>query len=174
MNEILKKKLAEFFEQDYPGPNAFVENVILNIFTGDDAFEFKSENYIAEEDKDSAANAGILSIVKIGEIDTYEGIEVFDITLKDCKQMQYNRVGIQDYIRKNLFGSSAFMIFHNEHPEGKEWRFSFFNKLSKTSGKRYTYLFSQYHRARTASERFAILADKEKTNKALTAYVYSI
>ena len=168
MNEILKKKLADFFEQDYQGPNAFVENVILNIFSGDDIFESKSENYIAEEDKGSAANAGIISIVKIGEIDTYEGIEVFDITLKDSKQMQYNRVGIQDYIRKNLFGSSAFMIFHNEHPEGKEWRFSFFNKLSKTSGKRYTYLFSQYHRARTASERFAILADKEKTNKALT------
>lgn len=168
MNEILKKKLADFFEQDYQGPNAFVENVILNIFSGDDTFESKSENYIAEEDRESATNAGILSIVKIGEIDTYEGIEVFDITLKDSKQMQYNRVGIQDYIRKNLFGSSAFMIFHNEHPEGKEWRFSFYNKLSKTSGKRFTYLFSQYHRARTASERFAILADKEKTNKALT------
>jgi hypothetical protein len=168
MNEILKKKLADFFEQDYQGPNAFVENVILNIFSGEDTFESKSEDYIDENDRESASNAGIISIVKIGDIDTDEGIEVFDITLKDNKQMQYNRVGIQDYIRRNLFGSSAFMIFHNEHPEGKEWRFSFFNRQGETSAKRYTYLFSRYHRARTASERFANLADIEKTNKALT------
>ena len=168
MNEILKNQLADFFEKDYQGPNAFVENVILNVFSGNDTFEDKTENYLSEEDREAAANAGILSIVKIGEIDTYEGIEVFDITLADNKRLQYNRVGIQNYIRKNLFGSSAFMVFHNEHPEGKEWRFSFFDRYSKTSAKRYTYLFSSNHHARTASERFAILADKEKTNQTMT------
>lgn len=168
MNDILKKQLANFFEQDYQGPKAFVENVILNIFNGSDTFENTSENYLSDDDREAAANAGILSIVKIGEIDTYEGIEVFDITLADDKRLQYNRVGIQNYIRKNLFGSSAFMIFHNEHPEGKEWRFSFFDKPNRTSAKRYTYLFSRSHRARTASERFAILADKEKTNQTMT------
>ena len=178
MNKILEKQLAEVFEQDYQGYDNFVENVINRVFTGDDTFEALPvpEDILDDTNRNAATNAGILQILKIGSIDAIEGIDVYDITLRDNKQLQYNRVGIQQLIRsQQIFYSNAFLLFHNEHPEGKEWRFSFFYKQGKnkdtTSAKRFTYLFGKNLRARTASERFALLAEMEKdTDNLLEAF----
>ena len=174
MNEILKRQLADVFEQDYQGYDYFVENVINRIFTGDDTFEALPvpEDILDDTNRNAATNAGILQIQKIGSIDAIEGIDVYDITLRDNKQLQYNRVGIQQLIRsQQIFYSNAFLLFHNEHSEGKEWRFSFFYKQGKnkdtTSAKRFTYLFGKNLRARTASERFALLAEMEKDTENL-------
>lgn len=169
MNKILEKELEKVFEQDYQGYEYFIENVINKVFTGDDKFEALAvpEDILDDSNRKAAANAGIMQIRKIGNIDAIEGIDVYDITLRDNKQLQYNRVGIQQLIRsQQIFYSNAFLLFHNEHSEGKEWRFSFFYKQGKnkdtTSAKRFTYLFGKNYRARTASERFAMLADNEK------------
>ena len=174
MNKILEKQLAEVFEQDYQGYDIFVENVINRVFTGDDTFEALPvpEDILDDTNRNAATNAGILQILKIGSIDAIEGIDVYDITLRDNKQLQYNRVGIQQLIRsQQIFYSNAFLLFHNEHPEGKEWRFSYFYKegttKSATSAKRYTYLFGKGRGARTAIERFSILTDEEKSSKNL-------
>ncbi len=175
----IKAQLAQVFENDYPGYECFVEKVINLIFTGDDTYEaFQSaEDLTTDEKRRRKANeSGILKILKVGEINTPEPIEVFDITLSDKKDLQYNRVGIQSFIRSELFMfTNAFMLFHNENPEGKDWRFSFAYKDTNikgmTSAKRYTYLFGKNHRARTASERFAKLADAEKdTQNLLNAF----
>ena len=170
----IKTHLAQTFEQDYEGYEHFVEHVINLIFTGDDAYEALPvpEEIIDETNRKAATNAGIQSILKIGRIDTIGGIDVYDITLRDNKQLQYNRVGIQQLIRsQQIFYSSAFLLFHNEHSEGKEWRFSFFYKEGKnkdtTSAKRFTYLFGKDFRARTASERFAKLVNEEKDTQNL-------
>ena len=178
MNKILEKQLAEVFEQDYQGYEYFVENVINKVFTGDDIYEALPvpENILDDTNRKVANNAGILQILKIGSIDAIEGIDVYDITLRDNKQLQYNRVGIQQLIRsQQIFYSNAFLLFHNEHPEEKEWRFSFFYKQGKskdtTTAKRFTYLFGKNYRARTASERFALLSEKEKnTDNLLDAF----
>ena len=179
MNKNLDKQLAQVFENDYPGYEYFVEKVINLIFTGDDTYEaFQSaEDLMTDEKRRRKANeSGILKILKVGEIDAPVPIEVFDITLKDDKDLQYNRVGIQSFIRSELFVfTNAFMLFHNENPEGKDWRFSFAYKDTTIKGmtpaKRYTYLFGKNHRARTASERFAKLADAEKdTQNLLNAF----
>lgn len=179
MNKNLDKQLAQVFENDYPGYEYFVEKVINLIFTGDDTYEaFQSaEDLTTDEKRRRKANeSGIQKILKVGEINTPEPIEVFDITLKDDKDLQYNRVGIQSFIRSELFVfTNAFMLFHNENPEGKDWRFSFAYKDTNIKGmtpaKRYTYLFGKNHRARTASERFAKLADAEKdTQNLLNAF----
>lgn len=170
----IKNHLAQVFEQDYHGYEHFVEQVINLIFTDDDAYEALPvpEEIIDETNRKAATNAGIQSILKIGRIDTIGGIDVYDITLRDNKQLQYNRVGIQQLIRsQQIFYSSAFLLFHNEHSEGKEWRFSFFYKEGKnkdtTSAKRFTYLFGKDFRARTASERFAKLVNEEKDTQNL-------
>lgn len=170
----IKNHLAQVFEQDYRGYEHFVEHVINLIFTDDDAYEALPvpEEIIDETNRKAATNAGIQSILKIGRIDTIGGIDVYDITLRDNKQLQYNRVGIQQLIRsQQIFYSSAFLLFHNEHSEGKEWRFSFFYKEGKnkdtTSAKRFTYLFGKDFRARTASERFAKLVNEEKDTQNL-------
>lgn len=178
MDKILEKHLAEVFEQDYRGYGYFVKNVINKVFTDDDTFEALPvpEDILDETNRSAAANAGILKILKIGRIDSAESIDIYDITLRDNKQLQYNRVGIQQLIRsQQIFYSNAFLLFHNEHPEGKEWRFSFFYKQGKnkdtSSAKRFTYLFGKNYRARTASERFARLAEMEKdTDNLLEAF----
>ena len=179
MNKNLDKQLAQVFENDYCGYECFVEKVINVIFTDDDTYEaFQSaEDLTTDEKRRRKANeSGILKILKVGEIDAPVPIEVFDITLKDDKDLQYNRVGIQSFIRSDLFMfTNAFMLFHNENPEGKDWRFSFAYKDTTIKGmtpaKRYTYLFGKNHRARTASERFAKLADAEKdTQNLLNAF----
>ena len=178
MNKELEKQLAVVFEQDYPGYEFFVEHVINRIFTEDDAYEALPvpEDYLTDENRQKANESGILRIDKVGTIETEEPLEVFDVTLSNRKELQYNRVGIQQFIRSSLFPfTNAFMLFHNETPKDKDWRFSFAYKESTikgmTSAKRYTYLFGKNHRARTASERFAKLADEEKdTQNLLNAF----
>ena len=174
MKKDLEKQLAQVFENDYQGYGNFVEKVIRPIFTGDDEYEAFSvpEDYLTDEKRQKANDCGIMRIVKVGTIDAEEPIDLFDITLSDKKELQYNRVGIQQFIRSSLFPfTNAFMLFHNETTDGKDWRFSFAYKdktiKGMTSAKRYTYLFGSNHRARTASERFAKLANEEKTTQNL-------
>ena len=170
----IKNHLSQVFEQDYQGYDCFIKNVIDTVFTGEDAFEALPvpEDYLTDENRERANDNGILQILKVGTIDAEEPIEVFDITLSDKKELQYNRVGIQQFVRSSLFPfTNAFMLFHNKTTEGKDWRFSFAYKATTLAGmtpaKRYTYLFGKNHRARTASERFAKLADEEKTTQNL-------
>ena len=170
----IKNHLSQVFEQDYQGYDCFIKNVIDTVFTGEDAFEALPvpEDYLTDENRERANDNGILQILKVGTIDAEEPIEVFDITLSDKKGLQYNRVGIQQFVRSSLFPfTNAFMLFHNKTTEGKDWRFSFAYKATTLAGmtpaKRYTYLFGKNHRARTASERFAKLADEEKTTQNL-------
>jgi hypothetical protein len=170
----IKNHLAQVFEQDYQGYGYFVEHVINLIFTGDDAYEALPvpEDYLTDENRQKANESGILQIQKVGTIDAEEPIDLFDITLSDKKELQYNRVGIQQFIRSSLFPfTNAFMLFHNKSTEGKDWRFSFAYKETTIKGmtpaKRYTYLFGKSHRARTASERFAKLAEETKDTRNL-------
>ena len=170
----IKNHLAQVFEQDYQGYEHFVEHVINLIFTGDDAYEALPvpEDYLTNENRQKANESGILQIRKVGTIDAEEPIDLFDITLSDKKELQYNRVGIQQFIRSSLFPfTNAFMLFHNKSTEGKDWRFSFAYKETTIKGmtpaKRYTYLFGKSHRARTASERFAKLAEETKDTRNL-------
>lgn len=174
MNEELRNKFSTFFEQDYPGIDEFVNNILNSIFTGRDSYRPLPvpEDYLTEDNRQRASECGILKLVKVGEINFGEGIEVFDITLSNEKRLRYNRVGIQQFVRSSLFPfTNAFMLFHNEDTIGEDWRFSYAYKqltlASITSAKRFTYLFGKNHRARTASERFALLADSKKDTQAL-------
>ncbi|MBO4582352.1 MAG: N-6 DNA methylase [Bacteroidales bacterium] len=172
--DSIKNRFAQVFENDYQGYEYFIENVVKQIFTGDDAYEPLPvpEEYLTGEKRQRANESGILSILKVGTVDAEEPVDLYDITLSDRKELQYNRVGIQQFIRSELFSfTNAFMLFHNETPEGKDWRFSYAYKettqKSMTSAKRYTYLFGKNLRARTASERFAKLAGEDKNTQNL-------
>ena len=94
MNKELEKQLAAVFERDYVNYDYFIDNVINKIFIGDEVFEALPvpENILDETNRTAASNAGIQSIFKIGSIDAIEGIDIYDITLCDSKQLQYNRV----------------------------------------------------------------------------------
>lgn len=170
----IKNHLAQVFEQDYQGYDFFVKNVVDIIFTGEDAYEALPvpEDFLTDKNRQRANASGILQIHKVGTVNVEEPIDVFDITLSDRKELQYNRVGIQQFIRSELFPfTNAFMLFHNETVTDKDWRFSFAYKETTIKGmtpaKRFTYLFGKNHRARTASERFAKLSEEEKTTQNL-------
>ena len=105
MNEILQRKFASVFEQDYPGIDSFITEVINNIFTGQDCFVPLpvAEDYLNDQNSARANDSGILRVMKVGTINALDDIDVFDITLSNEKRLEYNRVGIQQFVISPLF-----------------------------------------------------------------------
>ncbi len=167
-----KKQVKTVLTGDFPGIVNFIENIIYPIF-GEKCFEKKDvpEQLVTSESKAAADIANVSSILNIGTISNIksEDIELFDVTLKNTSDISRSRVGIQRLIRSALSQySHAFIVFHYKDCENKEWRFSYLHKegtlKNTTSAKRYTYVFGNEHNPRTATERFEILANSQKTD----------
>ena len=174
-----KNSLKTYLSDRYQGWDSFCDTIVIPIF-GKDNYEDKRKKEVLDmqpERRHLADVTGIRSVKFCGH--TYvsgEPLQFFDITVSDKVLMDRNRVNVQKIIRSVMDQySSAFMIFHYEDETKWEWRFSFFYKQGKnkdtTSAKRFTYLFGQSSQTRTASERFAQLADMEKdTDNLLDAF----
>ena len=168
MREVLKS----VFDNDYQGYPVFIDNVLRPIF-GED-MEVLPVKEKLDIDSETLQKASIKELCRVATIDRMgvDTIEVFDVTLDDKTVISRSRVGIQRIIRSAIFQyTHAFMLFHYENPEGRNWRFSYAYKQDKnsttTEAKRYTYLFGQNLHCRTAIDRFAVLAKSSKDNKAL-------
>ena len=168
MREVLKS----VFDNDYQGYPVFIDNVLRPIF-GED-MEVLPVKEKLDIDSETLQKASIKELCRVATIDRkgVDTIEVFDVTLDDKTVISRSRVGIQRIIRSAIFQyTHAFMLFHYENPEGRNWRFSYAYKQDKnsttTEAKRYTYLFGQNLHCRTAIDRFAVLAKSSKDNKAL-------
>lgn len=167
MNNILQQQLKEIFESDYPGAISFVDNVIRKVLPNENYVELPAPINILEEKRHEAIlDSGITAAFRIGEVDTYKPIYVYDVTLSNSTDIAKSKVAIQRFVRSHLlYNTQAFILFHYENPEGRSWRFSYLYKedslTNTTSAKRYTYLFGNKHLARTASERFAELSEKK-------------
>ena len=168
MREVLKS----VFDNDYQGYPVFIDNVLRPIF-GED-MEVLPVKEKLDIDSGILQKASIKELCRVATIDRMgvDTIEVFDVTLDDKTVISRSRVGIQRIIRSAIFQyTHAFMLFHYENPEGRNWRFSYAYKQDKnsttTEAKRYTYLFGQNLHCRTAIDRFAVLAKSSKDNKAL-------
>lgn len=164
--------LKTVFESDYKGFDSFATHVIEPIF-GSGSFEVSDAHLDMLEEQNYAPSIteNIISCRYMGSIKagTQNPLEVYDITLRNGADVARSRVGIQQLVRRVLqHYAHAFMIFHYDNTEGKEWRFSYLCKEATqketTSAKRFTYLFGAEHHCRTAYERFSLLADKRKTN----------
>lgn len=168
MREVLKS----VFDNDYQGYPVFIDNVLRPIF-GED-MEVLPVKEKLDIDSETLQKASIKELYRVATIDKDDTdiIDVFDVTLDDKTVISRSRVGIQRIIRSAIFQyTHAFMLFHYENPEGRNWRFSYAYKQDKnsttTEAKRYTYLFGQNLHCRTAIDRFAVLAKSSKDNKAL-------
>ncbi len=159
--------LKAYFQQTYQGQQSFLDNVIFPIF-GADRFE---DGYGQEvlslypELQTVAQNTGISSVLNIGTIDVdFNPISIFDITVKNRTQLNRNRVGIQQIVRRIMSTfSSAFMIFHYEDAAIWDWRFSFCSKANNnelTDNKRYTFLLGPNQSCRTVADNFGKLLGK--------------
>lgn len=169
----LKHKLEKIFNNDYPGTDHFIADVIEPIFGNE--IEYIGDD-LAEREKyaEKAKNAGIKHIKYIGDLTeknyNADNIALLDVTLDDSKNIERSRVSIQQLIRSIMdYRQHLMIVFHYEDVKDKQWRFSYAYKgdslKDSTSAKRYTYVFGKGYRGRTAAERFEILAKSSRNNE---------
>ena len=169
----LKHKLEKIFNNDYPGTDRFIADVIVPIFGNE--IEYINDDLAARENyAEKAKNAGIRHIKYIGDLTeknyNADNIALLDVTLDDSKNIERSRVNIQQLIRSIMdYRQHLMIVFHYEDVTDKQWRFSYAYKgdslKDTTSAKRYTYVFGRGYRGRTAAERFQILADSPRNNE---------
>lgn len=168
MKREIEQRLKEALQQPFVNSQRFLDDIIFPVF-GDDNFESAGNLNVLKTRQDlqpKADTSGITSIRKVGDL-LIDGSElgIFDITLDYKKQLQRNRVEVQQIIRTIISThSGAFIIFHYESGARWEWRFTFCHKgasnADSTDAKRYTYLLGPGQSCRTAAENFMKLHDK--------------
>lgn len=112
----------------------------------------------------------VKTFYQIGNLKTSDGINlpIFEIILEDNVRIEYNKVGVNDFIKKYIIkdaikGALTTFSYNKDH-EKKEWRFSFISKnaandffaeaeAEETNPKKYTYIFGTDEEHRTAIER---------------------
>lgn len=169
----LKHKLEKIFNDDYPGTERFIADVIEPIF-GNEIENINDDLAEREVYAEKAKKAGIKHIKYIGDLTeknyNADNIALLDVTLDDSKNIERSRVNIQQLIRSIMdYRQHLMIIFHYEDVTNKQWRFSYAYKGDSlkdiTSAKRYTYVFGKGYRGRTAAERFEILAKSPRNNE---------
>lgn len=122
------------------------------------------------EIKTQEADRLVKSFHQIGTLKTSDGasLPIFEIILEDDIRIEYNRVGVNEFIKKYIVKDAvkgALTTFsYDEIREKTEWRFSFISKNSasdffaeveaeETNPKKYTYIFGNKEEHRTAIER---------------------
>lgn len=169
----LKHKLEQIFNNDYPGTERFIADVIKPIFGNE--IEYINDD-LAEREvyAEKAKKAGIKHIKYIGDLTeknyNADNIAFLDVTLDDSKNIERSRVNIQQLIRSIMdYRQHLMIVFHYEDVKDKQWRFSYAYKgdslKDSTSAKRYTYVFGKGYRGRTAAERFEVLAKSSRNNE---------
>lgn len=105
------------------------------------------------------------------QIDEYTKIGLFEIQINDDPKIHRNRVGLRNVIGQIINQRAGAMVVF---VQGNKWRFSYISKrkvknkntnlieVQETAPKRFTYLFGHGEKARTASERFEKLINKQK------------
>lgn len=169
----LKHKLEKIFNNDYPGTDRFIADVIVPIFGNE--IEYINDDLAERENyAEKAKNAGIRHIKYIGDLTeknyNADNIALLDVTLDDSKNIERSRVNIQQLIRSIMdYRQHLMIVFHYEDITDKQWRFSYAYKgdsiKDSTSAKRYTYVFGKGYRGRTAAERFEILAKSQRNDE---------
>lgn len=117
----------------------------------------------------SEAKKIVKSFCELGTLKTSDGVvlPIYEVILKEDVRIEYNKVGVNDFIKKFIIKDAvrgAFTTFAHENTERTEWRFSFISKNSasdffaeaesvETNPKKYTYIFGTEDEHRTAIER---------------------
>jgi len=161
-----KIQLQQAFQKTYELP-LFIKNILYPVFTN------RVKIYQAPVIETNKANSTELRVIKTvkcyGQIDLDDesSVKCYEIILNPGVRLEYNKVSIQQYVRKLLTAGQAILV-NFQQPEDKNlWRLSLVASDSKiiedkieqvkTNAKRYTYLLGPSETCRTASERFAEL-----------------
>ena len=125
----LKHKLEKIFNDDYPGTERFIADVIEPIF-GNEIENIDEDLAEREMYAEKAKKAGIKHIIYIGDLTeknyNADNIALLDVTLDDSKNIERSRVNIQQLIRSIMdYRQHLMIVFHYEDVKDKQWRFSY-------------------------------------------------
>jgi hypothetical protein len=164
-----KDHIKASFDQIYELGN-FSKNILLEIFGANRADIFKSEFQKDESNNLAASEKKVIQkVLHYGNLtlDDTTTLKLYEITLQSKVRIEQSKVGIQQYIRKNLMsGEGALVNFIN--PDDKNtWRLTLVasdavltNKgitNKKLNAKRYTFIVGASEQNKTISDRFAEL-----------------
>ena len=107
------------------------------------------------------------------EVDEFTKIGIFEIQINDKVNITRNRVALRNILKDITAQVAGAMVVF---VQGDKWRFSYISKRKvknkntnliedkETAPKRFTYLFGKNEKARTASDRFEKLINKQREN----------
>lgn len=158
-----KIQLQQGFQKTYELP-LFIKDILYPVFANRVKI-FQAP--IIETNKANSTELRIIKSVKCyGQIDLDDDntIKCYEIVLNPGVRLEYNKVSVQQYVRKLLTAGQAILV-NFQQPEDKNlWRLSLVASDSKivedkieqvkTNAKRYTFLLGPSETCRTASERF--------------------
>lgn len=169
----MEEQLQSIFQNGYPGPNVFIDNVMKPIFSNDVITNIDIDIIDSPEKRRRADNANILSAIHIADIDRIDSdpVAFYDVTLRPGSKIAHSRVAIKQFIASEVMTfTHAFILFHYDNEPHRPWRFSYVYKERTTAAtravaKRYTYVFGKDYRCRTAVDRFISLARSPKADE---------
>jgi hypothetical protein len=171
-----KDILIQLFKAPYKR-QAFIDNALLSTFQGKVSnLKIYDEQGVQPIELTASEQDYAVSAVKYGEFQTLDEIprtvELYEILVKDNKQIERSRVGLGALVKKHIIGNNAVLAnFAYENPEKRTWRFSFIARdgvfkdgemqIKDTPPKRYTYVFGEPEETyKTALDRFFVLGNE--------------
>ena len=164
-----KLQIQESFQKVYD-LEVFKREILNSIFTTEKAKLFREENYIDESNQLTASEKkAILKVIHYGnlELDDYNILKLYEITLQPKVRIEQSKVGIQQYVRKMLIAGEGVLVNFINPDNLKTWRLTLVASdtiltdkgisVKKLNPKRYTFIVGQSEKCKTISDRFAEL-----------------
>lgn len=169
-----KLQIQESFQKVYD-LEVFKREILNSVFTSEKAKLFREENYIDESNQLTASEKkAIFKVVHYGnlELDDYNTLKLYEITLQPKVRIEQSKVGIQQYVRKMLIAGEGVLVNFINTDNLKTWRLTLVASdtvltdkgisVKKLNPKRYTFIVGKTEKCKTISDRFA---DLEKASK---------
>ncbi len=163
----MASKIQLAFQKNYER-TIFIKEILIPTFNSSRVTIFSET--INETDKLSASETKIIKTVSqygILNLNDDSQIKLYEIILQPSILLEYNKIGIQNYIRKTLITGEAVLVNFIPDNNKSTWRFSFIDqdikiinqKLTKTKSnpKRYTYIVGKTEVCKTIADRMATL-----------------
>ena len=164
-----KLQIQESFQKVYD-LEVFKKEILDSVFTSAKAKLFRKENYIDESNQLTASEKkAIGKVVHYGnlELDDYNTLKLYEITLQPKVRIEQSKVGIQQYVRKMLIAGEGVLVNFINPDNLKTWRLTLVASdtvltdkgisVKKLNPKRYTFIVGQSEKCKTISDRFADL-----------------
>ncbi|WP_081759133.1 Eco57I restriction-modification methylase domain-containing protein [Thioalkalivibrio sp. HK1] len=163
----MSRKISDLFKGSYDR-DQWIE-VLDQAFGRDRLKRFRSDKKIDSANVKSCIQWGNLML----DEDHGEEVGLFEVKIKPQTKIRRNRVNLRSVIAKACrdYGlDGALAIYHDVDGMEKTWRLSFVrmdyledSEKKRSGSKRFTYLLGEGQNVRTATERFNMISDKEKS-----------